>query len=99
MSFVRISILMSALLCCLLLVPAFAVGGLGASGVKLLSDLGVWLTSAKPDVLLRVKECTMWRCDILAAFSALLILGHFLRDLGRDLLEIEGHEAADGSEA
>ena len=54
MGFVRISILMSLLLCCLLLVPAFAVDGLDASGVKLLSGLDVWLTSAAPDVLLRV---------------------------------------------
>ena len=45
---------MSLLLCCLLLVPAFAVDGLDASGVKLLSGLDVWLTSAAPDVLLRV---------------------------------------------
>ena len=49
---------MGALLCYLLLVPASAVDGLDASGVKLLSGLDVWLTSAAPDVLLRVEE---WR--------------------------------------
>ena len=99
MRFVRISILMIALLCCLLLLPASAVEGLDASGVKLLSDLDIWLTSAQPDVLLRVQEYTVWRCGILAAFSGLLILDHLLRDLGRELVEIEGHGGRDGADS